>query len=136
MGLAVMIGVSCYLRPSELLNLTSNDLVAPASLVSQYWSLLLHPSEGEERSKTGDADDSLIIDSAYMLPWVHDFLQALKEKGGRLWSFDYLTFLAKFKTVAKMLGMSHLVPCQMRHSWPSIDRPQPDRSQEESQKRG
>ncbi|CAK0810365.1 unnamed protein product, partial [Prorocentrum cordatum] len=136
MGLAVMIGVSCYLRPSELLNLTSDNLVAPASPVSQYWSLLLHPSEGEKRSKTGDADDSLIIDSAYMLPWVHDFLQALKDKGGRLWSFDYLTFLAEFKTVAKMLGMPHLVPYQMRHSGPSIDRLKPDRSQEECQKRG
>ncbi|CAK0807139.1 unnamed protein product [Prorocentrum cordatum] len=113
MGLAVMNGVSCYLRPSELLDLTSDNLVAPTSPVSRYWSLLLHPSEEEKRSKTGDADDSPIIDSAYMLSWVHDLLQVLKEKGGRLWSVDYLTFLAEFKTVAKTLAMPHLVPYRM-----------------------
>ncbi|CAK0852231.1 unnamed protein product [Prorocentrum cordatum] len=135
MGVAVMNGVGCYLRP-ELLNLTSANLVAPGSLVSQYWSLLLHPSEREKRSQAGDADDSLIIVSAHMLPWGHDFLQALKEKGGRLWSFDCLTFWAKLKTVAVMLGLLHLVPCLMRHSWTWIDRLKPDRSQEESQRLG
>ncbi|CAK0862261.1 unnamed protein product [Prorocentrum cordatum] len=135
MGVAVMNGVSCYLRP-ELLNLTSANLVALGSLVSQYWGLLLHPSEREKRSQAGDADDSLIIVSAHMLPWGHDFLQALKGKGGRLWSFDCLTFWAKLKTVAKMLGLLHLVPCLMRHSWTWIDRLKPDRSQEESQRLG
>eukprot|EP00959_Pyramimonas_sp_CCMP1952_P029142 611315-Pyramimonas_sp.AAC.1 len=136
MGLAVMNGVSCYLRPSELLNLTSDNLVAPTSPVSRYWSLLLHPSDEERRSKTGDADNSPIIDSAYMLSWVHDLLQVLKEKGGRLWSVDYLTFLAEFKTVAKTLAMPHLVPYRMRHSRPSMDRLKPDRSQKECRKRG
>ncbi|CAK0791762.1 unnamed protein product, partial [Prorocentrum cordatum] len=135
MGVAVMNGVSCYLRPG-LLNLTSANLVAPGSLVSQYWSLLLHPSEREKRSQVGDADDSLIIVSAHMLPWGHVFLQALKEKGGPLSSFDCFTFWAKLKTVAEMLGLLHLVPCLMRHSWTWIDRLKPDRSQEGSQRLG
>eukprot|EP00959_Pyramimonas_sp_CCMP1952_P296648 6205736-Pyramimonas_sp.AAC.1 len=63
MGLSVMIGVSCYLRPSELPSLASKNLVAPAAPASQHWSLLLQPSEGDKRSKTGGADDSLTIDS-------------------------------------------------------------------------
>ncbi|CAK0908464.1 unnamed protein product, partial [Prorocentrum cordatum] len=135
-GLAIMIGVSCYLRPSRLLNPTSSNLVAPTSHASQHWILLLHPSEKEDRSKSGGANDLPNIHFQCMLPWVTDFLQALRGKGGQLWSFDYLTFLAELKTVAKVLGVYRLVPYQMRHSGLSIDRMVPCRKQEECQKRG
>eukprot|EP00959_Pyramimonas_sp_CCMP1952_P049565 1035372-Pyramimonas_sp.AAC.1 len=107
MGVAVTNGVSSYLRP-ELLSLTSTSLVAPGSLVSQHWSLPLHPSERKKRSWASKADDSLITVSAHKLPWGRVSLQALKEMGGRLWSFVCFTFWARMKNVAKMLGLLHL----------------------------
>ena len=69
-GVAVLIGVSCYFGPSELINFQASNLAPLASPASQYWGLLLHPSEAEglKWSETGDSGDSPAIDSSYVLP--------------------------------------------------------------------
>eukprot|EP00974_Lingulodinium_polyedra_P103568 10026947-Lingulodinium_polyedra.AAC.1 len=57
--------VSTYLRPGQMLSLSSASLVPPVPGVTKYWSLLVHPEEGPSRSKTGEADVSIILDSAW-----------------------------------------------------------------------
>ncbi|MBM3947591.1 MAG: hypothetical protein FJ315_09395 [SAR202 cluster bacterium] len=136
MAVAIMLALSAYLRPSELLRLTGESLVAPSS-ACPHWCLLLHPSEGSARSKTRTADDSIILDSAYTA-WMSPVFEVLKKerRQQRLFSFDYPSLLAGIKRATAYWKCGAIVPYQWRHSGPSIDRALKLRSLDEVQKRG
>ena len=136
-AIAVLVGVDCYLRPSELLGLTPASLVPPSPESSGAWALLLHPSSRFARSKVGESDETLLLNSDRLR-----FLQPVFEvlaKTGRddvpLWNCDYPTFFKLLTGIGKRLGVS-LVPYAMRHSGVTIDRAERKRSQEEAQRRG
>ena len=137
MGMAVLLCVSCYLRPGELMGLTRASLVRPASCISKHWCLLLFPSEGVERSKTGTTDDSIAVDSEY-LSWAGPIWEALTEGDPKsfLWTFTYPQFLKQIRLAISAWNLGEVVPYQMRHSGPSIDRAANRRTLLDCQKRG
>ena len=138
MSVALMLSLSCYLRPGEMMRLTASSLVPPSPCVSKHWCLLLFPSENVARSKTGTSDDSIVVDSPYLKSWIGPVLRELQKNGDKccIWPFSYLQYLAEFKKSVKAMGVGPLVPYQARHSGPSIDRSRLWRSLEECQKRG
>jgi len=137
MALYTMMGVSAYTRPSELLRCRVFSLIKPSPRVTEHWCLLLNPEELPERSKTGEFDDSIPLDSGYLKPWAQPLFKALTTKGGGepLWSFDYGRYSKVFQEVTEALGLD-VTPYQMRHSGPSIDRSKDLRPLIEVQKRG
>eukprot|EP00973_Karenia_brevis_P053903 7487371-Karenia_brevis.AAC.1 len=60
-SLCILIGFSGYLRPRELTMLKVGQLIAPVkgSAKMRHWALVLHPSEGDVRSKGGMFDESV-----------------------------------------------------------------------------
>ena len=60
----VMVSVSGYLRPSE--GPTPQEY-QPVAGVSEFWSFLLHFEEEPQRSNTGTHDDSILLDSPYLV---------------------------------------------------------------------
>ena len=137
MALFVMLSLSTYSRPSELLRCRTFSLIRPSPNITKAWSLLLSPEEMEVTSKTGDFDVSLMLDSPYLLTWVGPLLQAMKKKSPELplWDFTYSQYLNVFKKCSKMMQME-LSPYHSRHSGPSVDRSRHYRTQLEVQKRG
>ena len=137
MALFVLVSVSSYARPSELLRMRLFSLVRPVAGVSRSWGLLLSPEESEQRTKTGEFDVSISVDSPYLLPWIHRFFTHLKKGHPEeaLWDFNYEEYRREFSKAAAVLGLE-ITPYQTRHSGPSIDRAKKWRSQHEVQKRG
>ena len=136
MALMLLVMLSAYLRPSEALNMKRGDLVPPVSGVSSHWSLLLFREEHGLTSKTGETDDSILLDHEW-LKFAEPLLEILHKgpEGQRVWSFRYDQFLREFRTSARRLGVE-LVPYQARHSGASLDRVDNRRPQLEVQKRG
>ena len=67
MAVFVLVAVSSYARPSELLRARVCSLMRPATGVTKTWSLLLSPEEENVKSKTGEFDVSL-LDSPWLAP--------------------------------------------------------------------
>ena len=65
MAVFVLVALSSYSRPSELLRCTVYSLVPPLRNTLNEWSLLLSPEQEGHPSKTGEYDTSLTLDS----PW-------------------------------------------------------------------
>lgn len=59
MALFLLVSLSSYARPSEVIRLQTYCLVRPAHGVTSSWSLLMNPEERGERSKTGEFDNSV-----------------------------------------------------------------------------
>ena len=136
MGVFVALSISTYARPSALLALQANWMVRPD--LGPHWALLLNPPEGHRPTKTGEWDQSVLLDSSW-LTWLGPALERLKANGqpGRpVWHFDYPDYLASFRHVAKAEGMADLTPYQTRHSGASIDRFNNWRSLADVKKRG
>ena len=70
--------------------------------------------------------------------WITPVLEILKQGNGAsfVWNFTYPEFVKAFNQAKDKLKIRDLVPYQMRHSGPSIDRSRQARSLEEVQKRG
>lgn len=78
MAVFLMTALSSYARPSELLRCRVFSLVRPASGITRSWSLLLSPEEFLERSKTGEYDSSISLDSPYLGNWAAKLYSVLK----------------------------------------------------------
>ncbi|CAE6957111.1 CACNA1H, partial [Symbiodinium sp. CCMP2456] len=137
MAVFVMVAVSSYARPSELLNCRKESLVRPASQVTNHWSLLLAPEAEGKTSKTGLFDVSVILDSPFLATWSSKVFAELKKgmPSHPLWNFTYVEYARAISTAAGRLGVA-LTPYHTRHSGPSIDRSRNYRSQLEVQRRG
>jgi hypothetical protein len=133
----VIVMVDCYLRPSEMLSLTPSSFLAPAPSGVASWVLLLFPAEGVDRSKVGEADDTIPLDSR-RLCWmgcIYKELASRRPSDARLLGMSYAEFLVVFKRAAASVGVD-AVPYQARHSGASVDRAEGSRSLEACQKRG
>jgi len=114
MGLGLLISVDCYLRPNELLQIRPEDILAPRQ-AHGTWSIILFPQHRLQRSKTGTADDTVMLDSP-RLRWVSGLLPALKDCGhSHVWPCNYVEFVKMFMAAANKLNVK-LVPYQGRHS--------------------
>ena len=122
---------------SELLSLSTDSLVPPAPETGSSWSLLLHPSSMGAKSKIGESNETIILNSR-RLAFIISALRVMYEAGKSaqpLWPCDYATFYRLLTETGRPLGIS-LVPYSMRHSGVTIDRASRARSQEEAQRRG
>jgi integrase len=137
MAVHVLLMVSLYLRPGEALLIRREDLLPPISGISPFWTILLCPSWRPERTKTGDADESLRLDTP-SLSWLGAILRALRGGGNseRVFDYDYPAFARVFQVAVANTGLGPLVPYQGRHSGASIDRCNGRRTVEEVRKRG
>ncbi|CAJ1441651.1 unnamed protein product [Effrenium voratum] len=137
MALFLLVSLSSYGRPSELIRLQVYCLVRPSPNITSSWTLLMNPEEKAARSKTGEFDCSVALDSPYLLPWAHTLFGYLKQNHPLtpLWDFDYAQYTQAFKDAARALGLD-LTPYQARHSGASIDRSRNYRTQLEVQRRG
>ena len=100
MGLGLLISVDCYLRPNELLQIRPEDILAPRQ-AQGTWSIILFPQHRLQRSKTGTADDTVMLDSP-RLRWVLGLLPALKDCGrSHVWPYNYVEFVKMFTAAAK-----------------------------------
>eukprot|EP00435_Cladocopium_sp_Y103_P034787 s2991_g9.t1 len=138
MAIFVMVAVSSYARPSELLRMRVFSLVRPSAGITSSWSLLLSPEDLPERSKTGDFDVSIALDSPFLRGWSDTVFSHMKKLHPEdpLWDFDSNEYFRAFKKVTEHLGLDNLTPYQTRHSGPSIDRAKGHRTQLEVMKRG
>lgn len=141
MAIFMLLGLGTYARPSELLGLRQKDLIPPVRGVSRFGSLLIAPAEIEATTKTGESDDSVLLDCAWM-PWLDRLGSELGSSQtsptSPVFSFDYPAFCQQFQKALLEMEMGHLgvVPYAWRHSGPSIDRAQGRRTLQEVQKRG
>lgn len=137
MGVFVLMGVSGYFRPSELMSLRRCDLIAPAPGVLAVWSVLLFPEEKKKASKTGVFSDSVELDDERLL-WLDPIWRSMAKEGDErsAWGFSYPEFAAAFKRTVAAMGVGHVVAYQMRHSGPSIDLADRRRTLAEAQRRG
>jgi len=137
MAVFTMTCLSAYTRPSELYRCRTMSLIPPTQQVTDHWSLLLNPEEFVDRSKTGEYDDSILLDSRFLKPWASVLYRELKKQPAQqlLWDFDYQSYYQAFVTAAKKMQIE-ITPYNMRHSGPSIDRSQNTRPLLEVQKRG
>ena len=137
MGLFVLLSVSLYTRPGELLAARRMDLVPPSSRALDYWALLVAPEEMLQPTKANVFNDSIALDDAkirFLEPILRDMASA--HDTSCLWNFTYPQFAREFKEVVAELHLPSVVPYQMRHSGPSIDLADKTRSTEQAQKRG
>jgi hypothetical protein len=135
-GIFTLVMVAAYLRIRELLSLTVASLMAPTNQGVRYWTLLLFPAEFEERSKTGQADDTIALDCEAIQFLNPCFAQlARQDPTESLLGMAYLDFYRLFMKVSLTLGLPTR-PSEGRHSGPSIDRAMKTRTPEEVRRLG
>ena len=113
---------TCYLRPSEVLDLHVGDVLAPSSSCPHV-SLLLHPFERGGPSKVGEFDDGVPLDMQGM-EWLGPWL--LKQARRRpptekLFKFDYGEMVMMFQEAMQEWGLKEPILYRMRHGGASHD---------------
>jgi hypothetical protein len=136
MGSFLLMLLSTYCRPSQLLKLRRMDLMEPMG-GGQTLVHVASPQELPAWSKIGESDVSMALDSKWM-EWATPLYLALRAGGGEamVWEFTWPQFTRVFRSCCKELKLDGLVPYQTRRSGPSIDRSQQPRMLTEVQRRG
>ena len=109
MALFTMMGLSSYARPGELLRCRVYSLVRPSPAITEFWTLPLNPEGRADRSKVGEFDDSLPLDSPYLRPWASQLLNSWWIGAPSFpfaWCFDYSHYSKVFSQVADALGLN------------------------------
>ena len=101
MSVAVLLMVECYLRPAELLSLRRRSLLPAAPGTRQAWSILLFPEHEKARSKTGESDDTVMINGR-RVAWMNPIWARLRANGGedKLFLYTYARFYKMFVETA------------------------------------
>jgi len=133
-----------YLRPSEALRLTVGSLVAPIKvgpLTRRFWCIVLHPRELDTPSKTGEFDETLVMDSAFFR-FLDPILQALargRSADQPLVGVTYFEWVADFAEAGAACELDALGPpvlYQLRHGGTSFEMMMQVRPLLEIKKRG
>ncbi|CAK0892102.1 unnamed protein product, partial [Prorocentrum cordatum] len=119
---AILWGLLCYLRPSELPGVKGGHFVPPVGGVSRHWSRLLAPEELGIPTKVGALNDGLQLDTrGPKWPCVVWRELSATPATKRACPFSYQDLLADVQTVSATRGW-RLVPYQHRHDKASHDR--------------
>ena len=127
-ALCLLVHTLCYLRPGEATSLMTSHLVPGlpvAGRVGVMWALLLHPTEGVKTSKTGEHDESMLLDSAGF-EWMAQPLQELlarRPRDGPLWPFSHDEYVEALHMAIKTLGLEAFINAvyAFRHAGASHD---------------
>eukprot|EP00438_Fugacium_kawagutii_P005727 Skav230031 [mRNA] locus=scaffold261:317606:318451:- [translate_table: standard] len=127
---AVMLSFDTYIRPGKICDLRRHNVVAPPKGVSRryhHWTLLLHPQELGEPSKTGQFNDSLVV-GLKDREWVGTLLGRLYslhtgQTDGAIFPFSLNSFEKEFRAsvVALKLQKLRISPHCLRHGGASHD---------------
>ena len=141
-AVAVILQYHTYMRPSEVITLQHHQLCPPVSKgINNYdqWAIILAPQELRTTTKTGEVDDSILVDNR-VLPWLTSLLSAIHKPKHRTRVFAGLTlgqYEERFKSAMAELNVPwHITPHVVRHSGPSNDFYHHRRSITQIQKRG
>ncbi|CAK0843265.1 unnamed protein product, partial [Prorocentrum cordatum] len=130
-----------------LLSLTREQVIPPAEgappgrTFLNFWSVVLHPMECAQPSKTGVYDEGLLLDSPEFT-WLPPLLQALRARaapGGRVFDMSYNQWALVFRRAATALHLGVLGPptlYTLRHGGASHEYLAKFRSLDEIKKRG
>ena len=126
MALQLAISFWGYLRPSESDRLRPRDLVAPSHLAGnhyQMWGLLLFPTDLGRPGKTGQYDESIVLDNLAGLDQLFHRLQSERRSAETLWPHTPEQFIALWNQVVIELQLQPLNPCRyaLRHGGASED---------------
>ena len=126
MALQAAVSFWAYLRPSESDMLRPRDLVPPSHLAGnhyQHWGLLLSPLDIGRPGKTGQFDESILLDTLASLDPL--FRQLLAERAGatRLWPHTPDQFIVRWNQIVVELELAAVNPCRyaLRHGGASED---------------
>ena len=142
LALFLLLGFALYPRPGELLAVTPGQLVPPrpeAGSYAKFWSIHLFPSEWHTPGKTGEFDETLMLDWPE-LHWVNPLLVMLTQRlpGQSVWAFDAVTLRTQFAAMARAAHITHLhpTPYGLRHGGASHDALTARRALSEIKKKG
>ena len=112
MGIAVMLMFEGYLRPCDALPLKASEIVPPvrgAGRRLQHWSLLLHPQEEQNPSKTGEYDEAIMLDNREFSD-LRPALSLLRRRrpSGPVFTFSYQEFAQTSEQALESLGYHQL----------------------------
>ena len=141
-AVGMLVQFVCYLRPGELLALHPQCFAPPAPLGPgrmSSWGLILRPLELGRAAKSGEFDESVLIDRPD-LPFLNVFLGMLKRRrqGQPVWTFTQNEYAAHITSTAKELHLGSLQvdSYTLRHGGASADRLTDRRSLAEVKRRG
>ena len=101
-----------YLRPSEATGLTPYQFIPPSAVgAAKHWAFILFPEELEVAGKTGEFNESVILDWAVMTE-LHPLMLALKKRqpaNQRVWRFDQEQYAKLFSRATELAGLAHLI---------------------------
>ena len=127
---ALLLQLDSYARPSEILALARADMVRPSYKQCRFWGLIFGNSSRDETTKTGTQDDTVLLDSRdrdyepCVLSWV---IKRSKQPTDRPLVYTVDNW---------QIGSLKLSPHAVRHTGPSIDFLNKNRTATEIQTRG
>jgi len=128
------------MRPGETLSLRKEHVVPPAGARYSKWSVIVKLSDMGERTKTGTADDSVVVGDTHDRKWMTRVMAHLYTSASdRLFpSVTLATFEKALAAASKKLRYSAVIvqPHVIRHSSASNDAFFKRRDLREIQKRG
>ena len=141
MALQIAIAFWGYLRPSESDGITADNLVPPAALAGNHyveWGVLLFPSSGDRPGKTGNWDESIILEGFNPLSSLLMELKTNSRGRPNVWPHRPDELLREWHTCVELLGLEELNPCRyaLRHGGASEDLLSRRRSVQDVKRRG
>jgi hypothetical protein len=136
-----MLAFDCYLRPGEAVSLVHESVIPPAPALGLSYrraALILHRFGLEKASKTGQHDESLVLDSPSR-PWVSELAVLLHRSttpGRPLVPTSLHEWSVEFRRCAEQLRITHAHLYLLRHSGASDGCLTRRRTLQEIQKRG
>ena len=122
-ALACLVCYICYFRPSELVSILVEDVLAP-SHSSRHVAIALHPEDRGVPSKTGVFNDGVAVDNP-RVPWLGRRLLKFarqRRRGQLLFGLTYRQLNAAYVAAATAAGLPDTSMHRMRHGGASEDR--------------
>ena len=139
---AMVIQYVTYMRPSEAISLFQHQICPPIQGgLHRYeqWGFVLAPQELHHTTKTGEVDDSILVDCR-PYAWVHTVLTLIFQSHRKTRVFEGLTlahYERCFQQGMKALDVPlHVTPHVIRHSGASNDFVQSRKTLKQIQKHG
>ena len=138
-AMGLMLAHHCYLRPGELSRVLWKMIVPGSGTHRHKAVVVLHPAEARKPSKTGEFDETVVID----LPWLATLIlkrRLLRNANSRVVGIPMLLLQEIFKEAQVKLGIAAVLGLRtlyvLRHSGASSDAWEERRDLSAIQRRG
>eukprot|EP00438_Fugacium_kawagutii_P020747 Skav227424 [mRNA] locus=scaffold1986:83849:88250:+ [translate_table: standard] len=140
-AVAALLQYDLYARPTEILGVTTSDLVKPVRNMTKIWGVVFGNSDRDARTKTGVQDDVVMANSSHR-PWCGQLLQHISRCRHQTDHFVFEVSLSQYEARFRDFSRAHslspgtFTPHTLRHSGPSFDAIHQHRTLNEIQQRG